>query len=425
MPSAIALVDCNNFYVSCQRVFDAQLIGRPVVVLSNNDGNIVARSDEIKELGIENGAPLFKVRPLLEAHGAAILSSNYELYNEMSNRVMTILGDFSDEIENYSIDEAFLRLHINPGESFAEVGHEIRRRVLKYTGIPVSVGFAETKTLSKIANHHAKRSQKLKVSGVLDLVRSPYQEIALARVPVTRVWGIGPRYSEALEARGIKTALDLRNAPDEWVRERMTVVGLRTVQELRGVACIPLEITPPARKLLTVSRSFGGATDSYDDLRAAVASFASLAAEKLRRHKLAAGSITVYIETDRFKSEPQYSNAVALAVAPKSDSTIELRDLAFSGLAKVFRSGFRYRRAGVTLGGLELVERVSMRLWETERYERHRRLMTAIDYLNVKYGRDTVRCGIFHTDGRWRTRFAKRSPRYTTRWPEICDVMAR
>jgi DNA polymerase V len=425
MPSAVALVDCNNFYVSCQRVFDGRLVGRPVAVLSNNDGNIVARSDEIKALGIENGAPLFKVRPLLEAHGAAILSSNYELYADISNRVMTVLTDFADEIENYSIDEAFLRLHTNSRESFVEIGREIRRRVLKYTGIPVSVGIAENKTLSKIANHHAKRSPKLQASGVLDLVRSPYQEIALARVPVADVWGVGARFSEALEARGIKTALNLRNAPDEWVRDKMTVVGLRTVQELRGVACIPLEITPPARKLLTVSRSFGSATESYDELRAAIAFYIAQAAEKLRRQRLATGTLSVFIETDRFKPEPQYANALMLTVAPKSDSTIELRDLALSGLAKIFRTGFRYRRAGVTLGGLELVERVSMRLWENERYERHRRLMAAIDQLNGKYGRDTVRCGVFHTSGAWRTRFAKRSPRYTTRWSEICDVMAR
>lgn len=190
------------------------------------------------------------------------------------------------------------------------------------------------------------------------------------------------------------------------------------------MACIPLEITPPARKLLTVSRSFGGATESYDDLRAAVASFASLAAEKLRRHKLAAGSITVSIETDRFKPEPQYVNSITMTVAPKSDSTIDLRDLALSGLAKVFRTGFKFRRAGVTLGGLELVERVTMRLWDNERYERHRRLMIAIDRINTKYGRDTVRCGLFHISGLWRTRFARRSPRYTTRWPEICAVIA-
>ncbi|HMX27730.1 MAG TPA: Y-family DNA polymerase, partial [Blastocatellia bacterium] len=296
MPSAVAIVDCNNFYASCERVFDARLIDRPVVVLSNNDGNIVARSNEVKALGIENGAPLFQSLPLLEAHDAAILSSNYALYGDMSHRVMTVLGDFTDEMEAYSIDEAFLRLHINPRESFAELGREIRRRVLKHTGIPVSVGIAETKTLAKIANHHAKRSAK--TNGVLDLVRSPYQELALSRVPVASVWGVGSRYAQMLELNGIKSALDLRNAPEGWVRDKMTVVGLRLVQELRGVPCLPLEITPPAKKLLTVSRSFGGATDSSEELRAAIVFYVSRVAEKLRRQKLAAGSITVFIETD-------------------------------------------------------------------------------------------------------------------------------
>lgn len=417
MPSAVALVDCNNFYASCERVFDARLIGRPVVVLSNNDGNIVARSNEVKALGIENGAPLFQSLPLLEEHDAAILSSNYALYGDMSHRVMTVLGDFTDEMETYSIDEAFLRLHINPRESFAELGREIRRRVLKHTGIPVSVGIAETKTLAKIANHHAKRSAKTK--GVLDLVRSPYQELALSRVPVASVWGIGSRYAQMLELNGIKSALDLRNAPDAWVRDKMTVVGLRLVQELRGVPCLPLEITPPAKKLLTVSRSFGSATDSVEEVRAAVVFYVSRAAEKLRRQKLAAGSLTVFIETDRFKQEPQYSNAVTLAIAPKSDSTMELRELALSGLAKIFRAGFRYRRAGVTLNGLEFADRLTKRLWEDDCYERHRRLMAAIDRLNGKFGRDTVRCGLFPSEGVWRTRFSQRSPRYTTCWDEI------
>lgn len=417
MASAVALVDCNNFYASCERVFDARLVGRPVVVLSNNDGNIVARSNEVKALGIENGAPLFQSLPLLEAHDAAILSSNYALYGDMSHRVMTVLSDFTDEMETYSIDEAFLRLHINPRESFAELGREIRRRVLKHTGIPVSVGIAETKTLAKIANHHAKRSAKTK--GVLDLVRSPYQELALSRVAVANVWGVGSRYAQMLESNGIKTALNLRNAPDGWVRDKMTVVGLRLVQELRGVPCLPLEITPPAKKLLTVSRSFGSATDNFDELRAAVVFYVSRAAEKLRRQKLAAGSITVFIETDRFKQEPQYSNAVALAIAPKSDSTIELRELALSGLARIFRAGFRYRRAGVTLNGLEFAERLTKRLWEDDCYERHRRLMAAIDRLNVKFGRDTVRCGMFPSEGVWRTRFSQRSQRYTTCWDEI------
>jgi len=419
----IALVDCNSFYCSCERVFDPTLAGRPVVVLSNNDGNIIARTSEAKALGISMGAPAFQIRDLIKRSGVIVRSSNYELYGDMSARVMDCLSDFTDEMETYSIDEAFLRVYVGAKGSFADLGREIRVRVLKHTGIPVSVGMAETKTLAKVANYHAKRSEK--AAGVLSLVRSTYRDLALARLPVDEVWGVGPRYTEMLRRHGIETALDLRDAPDDWVRERMTVVGLRTVTELRGTPCIPLEITPPNKKLITVSRSFGAATASLDELRAAIAFYTARAAEKLRRQKLAAGAVTVFIETDRFKPGPQYSNSVTLNVAPKSDNTRELRELAFSGLARIYKPEYDYRRAGVTLGGLELADLVAKRLWEDDWYERQRRLMAAVDRLNGKYGRDTVRCGLFHTEGLWRTRFAKRSPRYTTRWSEICEAAAK
>jgi len=419
----IALVDCNSFYCSCERVFDPTLVGRPVVVLSNNDGNVIARTGEAKALGIEMGAPAFKIRDLIKQHDVIVRSSNYELYGDMSARVMDTLSDFTDELETYSIDEAFLRLGVGANGSFTALGREIRGRVLKHTGIPVSVGVAETKTLAKVANYHAKRSEK--AAGVLSLVRSPYKELALERLPVDEVWGIGPQYSRMLRAHGVETALDLRDAPDDWVRERMTIVGLRTVTELRGTPCIPLEITPPNKKLITVSRSFGAATSSLDELRAAIAFYTARAAEKLRRQRLAAGTITAFIETDRFKAVPQYAKAMTLDVAPKSDNTWELRELALSGLARIYKTGYDYRRAGITLGALELADLVAKRLWEDEWYERQRRLMAAVDRLNGKYGRDTVRCGLFHTEGLWRTRFAKRSPRYTTRWEEVCGVKAK
>jgi DNA polymerase V len=419
----IALVDCNSFYCSCERVFDPKIAGRPVVVLSNNDGNVIARTNDAKALGIEMGAPAFQIYGLIKRHGVVVRSSNYELYGDLSARVMDTLSDFTDKMETYSIDEAFLRLDVGANGSFTNIGREIWRRVLKHTGIPVSVGIAETKTLAKVANYHAKRSEK--AAGVLSLVRSPYKDLALERLPVDEVWGVGPQYSKMLREQGIETALDLRDAPDDWVRARMTVVGLRTVKELRGEPCITLEIIPLNKKLITVSRSFGAATSSLDELRMAIAFYVTRAAEKLRRQKLAAGTITVFIETDRFRPVAQYSRAATLNVAPKSDSTWELRELALNGLARIYKPGYDYRRAGVTLGGLELADLVAKRLWADDWYERQRRLMAAVDHLNRKYGRDTVRCGIFPTDGTWRTRFAKRSPRYTTRWPEICEVMAK
>src|SRR5262245_16081265 len=419
----IALVDCNSFYCSCERVFDPTLVGRPVVVLSNDDGNIIARTNEAKALGIEMGTPAFKIRDLIKQHDVIVRSSNYELYGDMSARVMDCLSDFTDELETYSIDEAFLRLDVGAEEAFTALGRAIRCRVLKHTGIPVSVGLAKTKTLTKVANYHAKRSEK--AAGVLSLERQAHTDLALERLPVDEVRGIGPRYTEMLRRHGIETAIALRDAPDDWVRDRMTVVGLRTVTELRGTPCIPLEISPPNKKLITVSRSFGAAASSLDELRAAIAFYTARAAEKLRRQKLAAGAMTVFIETDRFRPVAQYSNSVTLNVAPKSDNTWELREVAFSGLARIYKPGHDYRRAGVTLGALELTDLVAKRLWEDEWYERQRRLMAAIDRVNAKFGRDTVRCGIFPADGAWHTRFAKRSPRYTTRWPEICDAMAK
>jgi len=359
---AIALVDCNNFYVSCERVFDPTLVGKPVIVLSNNDGCAVARSNEAKALGIKMGQPFFEIRELVKKCGVAVRSSNYELYGDMSARVLGALSDFTDRIENYSIDEAFMWFDSSHGRSFDAIGREMRRRVLKLTGIPVSIGIAETKTLAKVANHHAKRSEK--AAGVLDLFKSPYKNLALERLPIDEVWGVGPRYSSMLRKNGVETALALRDAPDEWVRKQMTFVGARTQTELRGTPCIPLEIVSPAKKNITVSRTFGRTTESLEELRAAVGFFVARAAEKLRRQKLLASSITVWIQTDRFRKEdPQYSNSSTLSVAPKSDSTLELRELAFTALVKVFRSGFKYRKAGVTLNGLELAELVAKLRW--------------------------------------------------------------
>src|SRR5262245_27407613 len=279
-------------------------------VLSNNDGCVIARTNESKALGIEMGAPAFKLRDLIKQHDVIVRSSNYELYGDMSARVMDCLSDFTDELETYSIDEAFLRLDVGAEESFTALGREIRCRVLKHTGIPVSVGLAKTKTLTKVANYHAKRSEK--AAGVLSLERQAHTDLALERLPVDEVWGIGPRYTEMLRRHGIETAIALRDAPDDWVRDRMTVVGLRTVTELRGTPCIPLEISPPNKKLITVSRSFGAAASSLDELRAAIAFYTARAAEKLRRQRLAAGTITVFIETDRFKPVAQYSPSVTL-----------------------------------------------------------------------------------------------------------------
>jgi DNA polymerase V len=423
MASSIALVDCNNFYASCERVFDPTLVSKPVIVLSNNDGCVVARSNEAKALGITMGVPIFEIRDLIEQNNIALLSSNYELYGDLSSRVMDALSRFTDEVEHYSIDEAWLGLQPARNQTLTGLGCEIKKRVYQETGIPISIGIANTKTLAKVANHIAKRSPF--AQGVIDFTSTSYHEPVLAHLPVSDVWGVGHQYSRMLEKSGITTALDLRNADDEWIRERMTVVGLRTVHELRGIRCLPIDTMAAAKKMITCSRTFGLSTGSLREVRAAVAYFTARAAEKLRRQKLVAGTLTVFISTDRFKKDdPQYSNSAALTVAPKSDSTLELTALALKGLERIFRPGFLIRKAGVMLGGLEFADRVARRLWDDDRNEGHRRLMQAVDAINQKYGRDTVRCGLFPASGIWETRFEMRSPRYTTRWDDVCRAAA-
>ncbi|QQS47618.1 MAG: Y-family DNA polymerase [Acidobacteriota bacterium] len=418
--NSIALIDANNFYATAEKAFDPRLARRPVIVLSNNDGCVVARSKEAKELGIGMGVPLFEVRHLVERHGVAVLSSNYELYADMSWRFQSALDDFSPEIEHYSIDEVFLRVPFRGGTELTEMGHRIRETVDGLTGITVSIGFAETKTLAKIAIELAKKSRK--TGGVLDLTRSRYQAAALERVTVGDVWGVGPAYAELLERNGIRTALELRDADDDWIRRRMTVCGLRTVHELRGIPCIPFESTPKTRRMICVSRSFGRSIEDPNEIRAAVAWFTGRAAEKLRRDGLAAGKIAVFVSTDRFRDEPQYAGSVTLEVAPKSDNTLELLALALSALQKALRPGFLIRKAGVLLSELEMIDRIPLRLWEQRQYETHRRLMAAIDELNEKFGHETVRCGLYPLDGPWRTRFENVSPRYTTDWGQIMRV---
>lgn len=423
MPDAIALIDANNFYCSCERVFAARLHGRPVIVLSNNDGCIIARSEEAKALGLKMGTPVFEVRELIERHGVEVFSSNYELYGDISARLMEVLHDFSPEVEHYSIDEAFLRLEETRSSTLDALGREIRARVRRLTGIPVSIGIAETKTLAKIASYHAKRSKKAR--GVLDLTRSAYQERALGLTPVEEVWGIGPRYGELLRGSGIMTALALRDAADSWVRQHLTVVGLRTVHELRGIACLDLEIVPAARKSVTVSRSFGTEVESLSELRAAVAFYVSRAAEKLRREGLAAGMITVFIETNRFKEERPYVGSLTLQLAPMTDATPEICAVAMRGLEAIFRAGHRYKKAGVMLEDLAPAATLTRRLWGDEEHERMRALMRTVDHLNARFGRDVLRWGLFVNQGTWRTRFGKRSPRYTTRWREILNIGRR
>ena len=417
---AIAIVDANEFYVSCERVFDPKLLGRPVVVLSNNDGCVISRSCEAKALGIGMGVPLFKVRHVVEEYDVAVFSSNYALYGDLSLRLADAFHEFTPDVEVYSIDEAFLGLDERPGQSFRDYGLEIKAKVYKWTGVPCSLGISRTKTLAKVAQRHTKRHPE--AQGVLDLTDPSDQTAVLDETPVGDVWGVGPAYAKLLKGAGVDTGRKLRDADRRWVRQRMSVVGARIVEELRGVSCIPLEKCPQGRKSVTCSRSFGVLVESLEELREAVAAHMTKAAERLRRSRLAAGVVTVFINTSRFSAGPRYSNSATTELACSTDSTDELLAWALKGLEQIYRPGYWYKKAGVMLNRLTPADGLSMRLFGDERFEKSRRVMRAVDEINSRFGRDTVRFGAARPGGRWETKFLRRSRRYTTCLGEVLRV---
>lgn len=414
--AAIALVDCNNFYVSSERAFNPKLAGIPVVVLSNNDGCVISRSNEAKAF-IPMGAPLFQYEKILEENEAEIFSSNYELYGDMSDRVMNSLQSFTPEVEIYSIDEAFLGLQ-ETQKGFDYIGKEIQEKIFKWTNIPVGVGIAETKTLAKIANRIAKKSDKAK--GVLDLYKSPYQDIALDRTAIGDVWGIGRASIKKLETINIKTALQFRDADLRWVKKNFTVVGGRTLLELRGVRCLPLELEPPPKESITCSRSFGELVTEYKPLQMAMSCYLMNAVEKMRHHRLAARSLTVFIETNKFQLDSFYANSYTYKSAYPTDNLFELQHWASESIKKIYRENFAYKKAGVILSGLILSESTTARLYEQPN-PKHERLNKAIDEINKKFGKGTVHLAIAHM-GKWQMKRERMSPRYTTRLDEIMKI---
>ncbi len=419
--SIFALVDCNNFYVSCERVFNPKLAGKPVVVLSNNDGCVVSRSNEAKEIGIGMGAPVFEISRIIEKHDVQIYSSNYALYGDMSQRVMNTLGRFTPKIEIYSIDEAFLDLSSFGYHNLTDYGQKIRATVKQWTGIPVAVGIAESKTLAKVAGRFAKKSDK--TNGVLDLTASPYQEHALARTKVGDIWGIGRRYARLLKKYGIHNALQLRNTDDTFIREKMGVVGVRILHELRGTSCLELQHTLPAKKGITSSRSFKKNVETLQELRQAVAAYVSTGAEKLRREGSAAGALTVFINTNRFKDN-YYSNSETLFLPVATSDTSELIHYAHRGLKKIYREGLGYKKAGVMFTNLVPEKHVQPSLFDDRNRKRSAKLMQTLDAVNEKTGTGTLRyAGAGLGDNlRWHTAFNKRSPAYTTQWEQLPAV---
>lgn len=416
-----ALVDCNNFYASCERVFNARIAKKPVVVLSNNDGCIIARSNEAKAIGFKMGDPYFKVRELIEQHGVAVFSSNYALYGDMSRRVMETLEGFAPEVEIYSIDEAFLNLSGIAANRLASIAADIRRTVKQWTGIPVSVGVAPTKTLAKAANWLAKRSEG--ANGVWSLQTDQERQEALLRLPIGDVWGIGRRWAAMLASHGVTTAAEFCRQPDSWIRQRMNVVGLRTAWELRGEPCIPLELAPPPKKNICVSRMFGKRLTAYEPVQEALIAYVSRAAEKLRRDRLTARQMTVFLHNSRFTTtEPHYSNSASFALAYATNDTGELIRQACTGLKRIFRDGFAYSKCGVILDELTGDAVRQGDLFDQGDTERTRKLMETLDTINRSMGRDTVFYAGSGIKRDWKAFATMKTQHFTTDWHALFKV---
>jgi DNA polymerase V len=413
----IALVDCNNFYVSCERVFAPHLRFRPAVVLSNNDGCVIARSEEAKALGIKMGVPYFQIDYLIEKENLAVFSSNYALYGDMSARVMEALSFFSPETEIYSIDEAFLSVEAETNQS-AAFCEKIRSDVYKWLGLPVSIGIASNKTLAKIANRLAK---KLNL-GVFELSNEKLIREVLIETPVNDIWGIGYNSTKKLNALGIKSAYQLKNLDRRWARKLLSVVGARIVEELNGEICLPLELVPPPKKSITCSRSFGCLIEKIEHLNEALDSYLVKASEKLRRKNLTANAITVFLNTNRFAKNQQYNNSLTIELANATNSTRELREWTKKALGQIFKPGYLYKKVGVILQGLQPESSETIRLYSEKAYEKDKRLMQALDKISGKFGRNAIRFGVQKNSQQWQMKAEMQSQKYTTSIKDILTI---
>lgn len=430
-----ALCDCNNFFASCERVFNPSLNGRPVVVLSNNDGCIIARSDEAKKLGIKMGQPLYQARPIIDKHRIAIFSSNYRLYGDMSHRVMSVLKSKVPATEVYSIDEAFLNLTGIPANQLDQYGHDLSAWVKKCTGLPVSIGISHTKTLAKVASKLCKQYPKLK--GCCVMSRPEDIEKVLRKFPVEDVWGIGRRFSRMLFLNGISTAYEFIRLPPEWVKARMGVTGLRTWHELQGKECINFEqaITVESEKIadfgiakgvrqhqICTSRSFTKGLTEFDELRSCISIFTANCAEKLRKQNSVCQQLMVFILTNRNRPElPQRYESLVLPLPVATDSTLELTTASVRMLQTIFKKGYAYKKAGVILLQISSKNAVQSQLFDTVDRPKHSRLMQTMDKINTQFGKGSLTLA---TQAGETVPFSRNhsSPEYTTRWNEILEI---
>ncbi|MEA4967358.1 MAG: Y-family DNA polymerase [Bacteroidaceae bacterium] len=415
-----ALIDCNNFFASCQRVFRPDLNNKPIIVLSNNDGCVIARSNEAKAIGIKMGQPLFECKSLIEKYSVEVFSSNFALYGDMSNRVFSTAKEYFPMMEIYSIDEAFFYIEDSYHIDLEEYGREIVKKVLKCTGIPISIGFAPTKSLAKVANKIAKKfPQRTKGTYVIDSLEK--QNKALKWTKVEDVWGIGRRYSKKLIDSGIKNAYDFTLIEDSWVKKFMSVVGLRLKRDLKGIPTIEIEDLRP-KKTIATTRSFETTYTEFEDIRERVVTFAVVCAEKLRKQKSFAGTIMVFLHTNfHNKTQEQYSKSHVMKLPFATNSSIELAKFAIEALEKIYIKGYNYKKAGVVVMDLEPMDNFQYTLFQSSN-PTHQKLMTSIDFLNSTYGSQKVRLASQSQGRVWKMNQEKISPRYTTRIDEIITV---
>lgn len=413
-----ALCDCNNFFASCERVFNPSLNGRPVVVLSNNDGCIIARSNEAKALGIKMGQPLFQAQEIIKANNVAVFSSNYQLYGDFSQRVMETLKSFVPATEVYSIDEAFLNFDGFDIGTLQDYGKMIVRTVKRNTGIPVSLGIAPTKTLAKVASKLCKKYPKLE--GCCVMYRPSDITKVLSTFPIEDIWGIGRRYSKMLKGHNITTAEQFRQLKPEWIKAKMSIVGLRTWKELHGEPCIEFEHKVPDKQSITVSRSFAKELTDIGPIQESLSTFVAMAAEKLRKQKSAAGQMQIFIYTNYHREgAPQHYEGRLVQFLTPTDSTLEMVKAASGALKQLFRKGYGYKKAGVILYDIKPNTGIQATMFDEIDRSKHKSLMQTIDTINAHHGRSTIRVG---SEGDIPQNKNHTSPRYTTDWNDILVV---
>lgn len=415
-----ALIDCNSFYCSCERVFNPKLEGKPVIVLSNNDGCAVARTDEAKAIGIKMGDPFFKIKDLCKKNKVHVFSSNYTLYGDMSRRVMRILGDFSPDMEIYSIDEAFLSFKgIN--RDLIQYSHDIKNLVKQCTGVPVSVGIGPTKVLAKLANNYAKKNKK-STGGVFQVGVDEKSDQVLRVFPVEDIWGVGTKSAEKLSQLRIKTAYDLKYSNENIIQKVLTIVGKRIVEELRGVPCIELELDLSPKKQIVSSRSFGKIVFEKNELQEAIANHVSTACEKLRKQKCITKSILVFVQTNPFKNTPQYYNSATMTLMSGSSATNRLIGYAFKCLDQIYRTGYEYKKVGIILMDIYSKNQSQLDLFSLHDSPKDDNLMKTLDSINAIQGRGSLKFAACGVDQFWKMLSEMKSPCYTTRWSELMKV---